>query len=132
LTTVGIFYSLVATQSFPSEEVLTLNDKVLSFGFLKLFSTNKIDPVAALTTNTTVKLWNNYQFVDYQSKVRFEVRYDSFKFGANYTVNSTFESSIYAASGKRINVTVWAVYIPTQESVPASLNSLEFIFMGQH
>jgi hypothetical protein len=84
-----------------------------------------------LTNNTKIKLWSNYQFIDYQSKVRFEVRYDSSKFDANYTANSTFESNIYSTSGKRINVTLWAVYIPTQESVPASSNYLEFIFMGK-
>jgi hypothetical protein len=131
LSTVSTAYSLVPGETSPTQEILTLNDKSLSFGYLKMFTTNKIDPVAALTNNTKIKLWGNYQFIDYQNKVRFEVRYDSSKFDANYTTNSTFESNIYSPSGKRMNITLWAVYIPTQESVPASSNYLEFIFMGK-
>eukprot|EP01080_Neovahlkampfia_damariscottae_P002809 gene2809-4217_t len=128
ISTVSTTYSIDPTVKTKNETILTLNNNVLSFGFLKLFTISKIDPVAALTTNSTVKLWNNYVNVDYSGKVKFETRFDSSKFDASFT-NPLFESGIYATSGKKINITLWAVYIPTQEVVAASSNFIEFIFM---
>eukprot|EP01080_Neovahlkampfia_damariscottae_P008579 gene8579-404_t len=106
---------------------LTLNSNFLKFGFFKQFSIFKVDPVASLTTNTSIKLWNDYQDIDYNNQVRFETRYSNEKNSANYT--SLFESNLYSSVGKRVNISLWVIYIPTGEELQATLNSLEFFFM---
>lgn len=54
--------------------------------------------------------------------------FDGFRFDANY-VNPLFKSGIYATCGNKIQVNLCSVYIATQESVQATSNSIEFIFM---
>eukprot|EP01080_Neovahlkampfia_damariscottae_P008062 gene8063-12524_t len=110
-------YSTQPTIKLVKPSVLTLNSNNLL-----------VDPVAALTTNSTIKLWNDYEFIDFKGNVKFETRFDSRKFDANYS-SSLFQSHIYQNIGKRINITIWAIYIPTNEAILASENEANFIFM---
>jgi hypothetical protein len=130
LSTYGLVYSIFPTATPQENSVLTLNNNQLSFGFFKLFSIKKLDPVASLTTNSTIKLWNDYKNIDFNGRVRFEVRYNSERYDAIYS-ESQFVSNIYSTSGKRINATLWAIYTPTQEYVPASNDIFYFTFMGK-
>eukprot|EP01080_Neovahlkampfia_damariscottae_P003782 gene3782-6943_t len=127
-TETGGSHSFTPTVQSPDEVVLTLNSNFLSFGFLKQFTISKIDPVGALVTNSTVKITNTYLNVNYNGLVRWETRYDGSSFDAIYAT-SLFQSNIYATAGKKIQIGLWAVYIPTGESTQASSNTLEFIFM---
>ena len=123
-------YSITPTEVGVTEEVLTLNSNLLSFGFLKLFSVSTIDPVGSLVTNSTVKISNTYVDVNYNGLIRFETRYDSSRFDASF-ISSKFESNIYSVAGKPITISIWAVYIPTQQSIQGSSNSVNFIFMDR-
>jgi hypothetical protein len=131
LESFGLVYSIFPKATPQENSILTLNNNQLSFAFFKLFSVKKIDPVASLTTNSTIKIWNDFSNVDFNGKVRFEVRYNSERYDASYN-GYQFVSNIYATSGKRINVTLWAIYTPTQEFVPASNNIFYFTFMGKN
>eukprot|EP01080_Neovahlkampfia_damariscottae_P008548 gene8549-372_t len=124
----GVEYSFVPSITTTTESILTLNNNQLIFGFFKLFSISKIDPVGALISNSTIQLWNNYVNVNYSGKVRFEVHYDSSTYDATF-INPIFKSNIFSLTGKKINITIWAVYIPTGESVIGTSNHIEFIFM---
>eukprot|EP01080_Neovahlkampfia_damariscottae_P001772 gene1772-541_t len=127
--TSGTTYSATPTVTTPADTILTLNTNTLFFGFLKQFSVSKIDPVAALVTNSTITLWNDYKSVDYFGKVKFVVRYDSTDFEASFTGN-LIKSNIFASSGKKINIAIWAVYTPSNDYVLASVNTIQFIFMN--
>jgi hypothetical protein len=128
ITTSGTTYSFIPSLiTDGNEKVFSLNSNHLEFGFLKLFSINKIDPVAALTTNTSISLWNNYEVVNYNEKIQFLVRFGSEEFFANFT-NQLFISNIYVKNGRKINLGVFAKYLPTNEYVQASSNFIDFIF----
>eukprot|EP01080_Neovahlkampfia_damariscottae_P003601 gene3602-6336_t len=123
-------YGLIPNQILNGDEsILKLSSNQLEYGFLKTFLISKIDPVASLVSNSSVKIWNNYQLIDYQQKIKFVSKLDdSIEFNSHLN-NSLFTTDLYSTNGAIHRLSLWVIYLPTGQYIQASSNTIQFIFM---
>eukprot|EP01080_Neovahlkampfia_damariscottae_P000472 gene472-6883_t len=121
-------YSTAPTATLSTISTVKLNNADIEFGFLKQFDIQSIDPLAALITNSTVNITTNYSPIDYSGRVKFQMSYEGNKFDAEFD-GKTFNSIVFANKKQTIHLSIWVIYLPTQQLFSASNNSISFIFM---
>eukprot|EP01080_Neovahlkampfia_damariscottae_P008905 gene8905-853_t len=130
---IGVSYSTTPKHILDGDEtILILNNNQLDLGFVETFTINNIVPFAGLASNSTVSLSTNYDYFDYEGKVKFIVKYDGKEAHANYSLSnstSVFTSTIVGTESKRIQISIHVVYLTTGESIQVSGNSVDYVFV---